>query len=230
MSTVALVGDVGGHAHQLDMALRGLGLTPSSWPAELHVIQVGDLIGGVDDHAVLDIVEPHTSAPAEDPSPRKLGQSCYRWTRLPSQTAQRARPGLRATHRQMARRRRHSIRHHRDHAGRRHRCRHTRRRHGNLWQHELNSEFDARRAADMINTLNCEAIHRSGIMLSAVNQSLGVGPTAKAPTATPPTSWPRSSSIRLPIPARRVSRCTRRAHLRCVGRGHGQPSPDPPRT
>ena len=57
-----MIGDVGGFADQLAGCLRQLGVCDGSWPADLHVIQVGDLVGGRDDVAVVDLVEPHLVA------------------------------------------------------------------------------------------------------------------------------------------------------------------------
>ncbi len=57
MSTVAIIGDVGGHADQLDGCLARLGVTATSWPQELVVVQLGDLLGGVDDMACVEMVE-----------------------------------------------------------------------------------------------------------------------------------------------------------------------------
>ncbi len=59
MSTVAIIGDVGGHADQLERCLAHLGVTSTHWPDGLTVVQVGDLLGGVDDLACVDMVEPH---------------------------------------------------------------------------------------------------------------------------------------------------------------------------
>ncbi len=59
MGTVAIIGDVGGHADQLARCLAQLGVSAASWSEELTVVQVGDLVGGVDDVAVVDMVQPH---------------------------------------------------------------------------------------------------------------------------------------------------------------------------
>lgn len=62
MATVAVIGDVGGHADQLRQALRGLGYGRP--PADLVVIQVGDLVDrGPDSLGVLDTVAPLLSGP-----------------------------------------------------------------------------------------------------------------------------------------------------------------------
>ncbi|GAA2982789.1 metallophosphoesterase [Actinokineospora diospyrosa] len=58
MGRVAIVGDVGGHAEQLRWALGWLGARESRLPADLTVVQVGDLVDrGPDSVAVLDEVE-----------------------------------------------------------------------------------------------------------------------------------------------------------------------------
>ncbi len=62
METVAVIGDVGGFADQLRCALASLGVIAQKWPDGLHVIQVGDLLGGRDDCAVVDLVWPHIEA------------------------------------------------------------------------------------------------------------------------------------------------------------------------
>ena len=59
---VAVIGDVGGFADQLAGCLRQLGVRTESWPADLHVVQLGDLFGGRDDVEVADLVEPHLVA------------------------------------------------------------------------------------------------------------------------------------------------------------------------
>src|SRR4051812_33029405 len=59
MSRVAVVGDVGGHLRQLRAALAALGATSEQLrlPADLTVIQVGDLVDrGPDSSGVLDLV------------------------------------------------------------------------------------------------------------------------------------------------------------------------------
>ena len=58
MGTVAIIGDVGGHAGQLARCLSALGVTPGSLPEGLTVVQVGDLLGGVDDWDVMEMVDP----------------------------------------------------------------------------------------------------------------------------------------------------------------------------
>ena len=62
MGAVAIIGDVGGHAGQLAQCLAYLGVTPAVWPEGLTVVQVGDLLGGVDDQQVVAMVEPHIVA------------------------------------------------------------------------------------------------------------------------------------------------------------------------
>jgi hypothetical protein len=62
MTRVAIIGDVGGHHAQLVDCLARLGVTATTWPAGLEVIQVGDLFGGVDDVDVARLVEPHLYA------------------------------------------------------------------------------------------------------------------------------------------------------------------------
>lgn len=62
VSTVAVIGDVGGHVGQLRDALASLGVTASSWPVDLEVVQLGDLFGGNDDMAVVELVGPHLYA------------------------------------------------------------------------------------------------------------------------------------------------------------------------
>ena len=62
MGAVAIIGDVGGHAGQLAQCLAHLGVTPAVWPEGLTVVQVGDLLGGVDDRRVVAMVEPHIVA------------------------------------------------------------------------------------------------------------------------------------------------------------------------
>lgn len=59
MGRVAILGDVGGFVDQLVACLSRLGVTSSVWPDDLHVIQVGDLLGGNQDVACCDLVEPH---------------------------------------------------------------------------------------------------------------------------------------------------------------------------
>ena len=57
MGTVAIIGDVGGHASQLIGCLKGLGVSsPDHLPEDLTIVQVGDLLGGVDDRTVVQIV------------------------------------------------------------------------------------------------------------------------------------------------------------------------------
>lgn len=57
MGTVAIIGDVGGHARQLIRCLQALGVTsPDHFPDDLTVVQVGDLLGGVDDVTCVEIV------------------------------------------------------------------------------------------------------------------------------------------------------------------------------
>jgi hypothetical protein len=58
VGTVAIIGDVGGHANQLARCLTSLGVTPGVLPDELTVVQVGDLLGGVDDWDVVEMVHP----------------------------------------------------------------------------------------------------------------------------------------------------------------------------
>ena len=62
MTRVAIIGDVGGHHAQLVDCLARLGVTATTWPAGLEVIQVGDLFGGVNDVDVARLVEPHLYA------------------------------------------------------------------------------------------------------------------------------------------------------------------------
>jgi hypothetical protein len=59
---VAIIGDVGGFVDQLVACLGHLGVTPSAWSDDLHVIQVGDLLGGNQDVRCCDLVEPHLRA------------------------------------------------------------------------------------------------------------------------------------------------------------------------
>src|SRR3954454_13596932 len=58
VGAVAIIGDVGGHADQLIRCLGTLGVGPDSWPDGLTVVQVGDLLGGGDDLAVVDMIQP----------------------------------------------------------------------------------------------------------------------------------------------------------------------------
>jgi hypothetical protein len=58
VGAVAIIGDVGGHANQLARCLSALGVTPGCLPEELTVVQVGDLLGGVDDWDVVEMVHP----------------------------------------------------------------------------------------------------------------------------------------------------------------------------
>jgi hypothetical protein len=58
MGAVAIIGDVGGHADQLARCLTALGASPGFLPDELTVVQVGDLLGGVDDRDVVEMVHP----------------------------------------------------------------------------------------------------------------------------------------------------------------------------
>ncbi|MFD5827007.1 metallophosphoesterase [Lentzea sp. NPDC060358] len=54
---LAIIGDVGGHAEQLRWALDRLGVNGEGLPADLIVVQVGDLVDrGPDSSGVLDIV------------------------------------------------------------------------------------------------------------------------------------------------------------------------------
>lgn len=62
MGRVAVIGDVGGYVGQLRHALGQLGVTESSWPDDLHVIQLGDLFGGRADAEVARLVDPHLRA------------------------------------------------------------------------------------------------------------------------------------------------------------------------
>lgn len=62
METLAVIGDVGGFADHLRCAFASLGITAAGWPDGLHVIQVGDLLGGRDDCEVVDLVGPHIEA------------------------------------------------------------------------------------------------------------------------------------------------------------------------
>lgn len=62
MEIVAVIGDVGGFADHLRCALASLGVTDVVWPDGLHVIQLGDLLGGRDDREVVDLVGPHIEA------------------------------------------------------------------------------------------------------------------------------------------------------------------------
>lgn len=57
--SIALLGDVGGHVTCLIAALRRLGVEPGrrELPVGLVVVQVGDLIGGPDDAAVVRLVD-----------------------------------------------------------------------------------------------------------------------------------------------------------------------------
>jgi hypothetical protein len=58
MARVAVIGDVGGHPGQLRTALASLGAQGDELPADLTVIQVGDLVDrGPDSTGVLDLVE-----------------------------------------------------------------------------------------------------------------------------------------------------------------------------
>jgi hypothetical protein len=50
---VALLGDVGGRVDQLRQALAHLGVGDDVWPAGQTAVQVGDLLGGLDDNEVL---------------------------------------------------------------------------------------------------------------------------------------------------------------------------------
>jgi len=59
---VAVIGDVGGYVSHLEHALGSLGVTSSTWPDDLEVIQLGDLFGGRDDIAVAELVGPHLAA------------------------------------------------------------------------------------------------------------------------------------------------------------------------
>jgi hypothetical protein len=59
---VAIIGDVGGFVEQLAACLDRLGVTPSVWPDDLQVIEVGDLLGGNQDAGCFDLVEPHLRA------------------------------------------------------------------------------------------------------------------------------------------------------------------------
>jgi len=62
VTTVAVIGDVGGHVDQLRDALGLVGVTDSYWPVDLEVVQLGDLFGGFDDMAVAELVGPHVYA------------------------------------------------------------------------------------------------------------------------------------------------------------------------
>lgn len=59
---VAVIGDVGGFVEHLRAAIASLGVTSSTWPDDLVVVQVGDLFGGRNDVAVAELVEPHLEA------------------------------------------------------------------------------------------------------------------------------------------------------------------------
>ena len=59
---VAVIGDVGGYVEHLRRALGSLGVTDDAWPADLHVVQVGDLFGGRADIDVARLVAPHVAA------------------------------------------------------------------------------------------------------------------------------------------------------------------------
>lgn len=59
MSTLSVIGDVCGHVDQLERCLAQLGVMSIRWPDGLTVVQAGDLLGGVDDLAYVDMVEPH---------------------------------------------------------------------------------------------------------------------------------------------------------------------------
>ena len=59
---IAVIGDVGGHVEHLRSSLASLGVSASSWPHDLIVVQVGDLFGGRNDVAVAELVEPHLEA------------------------------------------------------------------------------------------------------------------------------------------------------------------------
>ena len=58
----AVIGDVGGHVAHLRHALGQLGVTDTTWPNDLHVIQVGDLFGGRAHAEVVQLVGPHLRA------------------------------------------------------------------------------------------------------------------------------------------------------------------------
>jgi hypothetical protein len=62
MGRVAIIGDVAGFVGQLTECLSQLGVSETVWPADLHVIQVGDLLGGAQDVACAKLVEPHLYA------------------------------------------------------------------------------------------------------------------------------------------------------------------------
>ncbi len=59
---IAVIGDVGGFPRHLRHAFGSLGVTDDAWPADLHVIQVGDLFGGRADLDVARLVAPHIAA------------------------------------------------------------------------------------------------------------------------------------------------------------------------
>lgn len=62
VARTAVIGDVGGYVAHLRHALGQLGVTDSTWPDDLHVIQVGDLFGGRADVEVAQLVGPHLRA------------------------------------------------------------------------------------------------------------------------------------------------------------------------
>ncbi len=63
MARVVVIGDVGGHPDQLRRALAGVGATGARLPADVTVVQVGDLVDrGPDSSGVLDLVRSYVEA------------------------------------------------------------------------------------------------------------------------------------------------------------------------
>jgi hypothetical protein len=59
---VAVIGDVGGSVDHLAHCLDSLGITDTTWPDGLHVVQLGDLLGGREDDACVELARPHLAA------------------------------------------------------------------------------------------------------------------------------------------------------------------------
>lgn len=63
MGRTAIIGDIGGNLPHLVDCLARLGVTATTWPADLHIVQVGDLFGGLPtDIEVARLVQPHLYA------------------------------------------------------------------------------------------------------------------------------------------------------------------------